>query len=142
MPFFVISRQFLQTFEQSYYQLQQQASIFFKSTIYNTLIHRSYKKKNTYNTENINIMLGLENQYSTNMQNWSASTSGGFRWSNSSLHPPCSTSPSILLYGSSTSSQSITKPTSFAWQVWCGLQELFITPTMCKVELTHVTFST
>ena len=42
---FVISRQFLQTFEQSYYQLQQQANIFFKSTIYNTLIHRSYKNK-------------------------------------------------------------------------------------------------
>ena len=56
--------------------------------------------------------------------------------------PYCSTSHSNKLCGSSTASQSVTKPIFFAWQVRCGLQELSIAPTMCKVELTHVTFST
>ena len=56
--------------------------------------------------------------------------------------PHCSTSPSNKLCGSSTASQFVTKPIFFACQVRCSLQELSVAPTMCKVELTHVTFST
>ena len=54
----------------------------------------------------------------------------------------CSSSPSTMLCVPCTTSQSVIVPISSAWQVGCSLQELSIVPTMCKVELTNVTFST